>query len=116
MKLKEIIENIETLNELIKIKMPIKASYSISRLIRKLTPEIEIYNEKRTELAKELGELNKEKTQYIFKEENGVKFAKELKELLDTDISTDFIKIKISDLGDISIEPRLLLDFIFDGQ
>jgi len=114
MKLNQIIGSQESLAKLLELKIPIKVSYKVSKLINKIQPDLKIYEEKRMDLFKEYGVLDEEKQVYNLKPENIEKFSEDLKTLLDTDIDMSFgegkelEKIKINDLSG-EIEPKYLI-------
>ena|SRR3990167_284432 len=113
-KLGVIVSDLENLKELQAIKMPVKISYRLKRLVYKLQPILKSYDEKRNELVKEFGEEDEEKKIWNVKKESLPEFYAKLQELLDTDEEIDFEKIKIGELGGIEIAPKLLIDFIFE--
>lgn len=113
LKLGEIVNSVEALNELIKIKMPVKASYAITRTIKSLSSVLETYNEKRDELMKEFGTPVEGKDgNYTFSKENSQKFTDEIKKLLEVEEDINIHKLKVEDFGDTKIEPKLLVDFL----
>ncbi len=116
-KLQDIISHEASLVKLLEIKLPVKASYRIKRLIDKLQPELKTFVEKRMELFKEYGVHDEEKDTYSV--ENISKSAREefdskIIELLELEVNIDFEKLKIDELGDVKIEPKLLIDFVFE--
>lgn len=113
MKLKTIIENIENIKALQEVKLPVKASFKMKKIINALQPDLKIYDEKRGELIKEYG-TEKEDGKFNVPKENWEEFAKKTNELLAVEIEDNWGKIKIEELEDIKIEPKLLLDFVFN--
>lgn len=112
-KLKQVLEGETALAKLSEMKLPIKVSYRIKRIIDKVIPEIKAYNEKRNELFEELGKENEDKTRSILPE-NLETFRAKIKELEEVEVELNFEKIKLTDLGDaMYIEPNLLVDFVF---
>lgn len=113
-KLSEIVNNVEAINSLSEVKLPIKVSYRIKRLAGKLAPILDAYNEKRDALIKELGEAN-EKGGFSVKDPEKLKvFSERLQELLSFEEEVDFTKIKLSELGEVSLSPNELPEFIFE--
>lgn len=110
--LSDVVSQVENIRALQEISFPVKVSYKIKRLVDKLKPILETYNEKRTELVKKYGEENEDKS-FSVKEENLKEFYKELSELSSNEEEVEFEKIKVSELGDIKLEAKLLVDFIF---
>lgn len=118
-KLSDAVNGVEGLNKLVEAKLPIKASYWVSRIIKKLATDIELYNEKRNALLKELGTAGEEiegKVNYTFEGDNGKKFTEQIMTLLGVEIELDFNKIKIDDIGDATIEPKYLttIEWLFE--
>ncbi|MEI6532483.1 MAG: hypothetical protein WCO06_01445 [Candidatus Roizmanbacteria bacterium] len=115
-KLSQVVNSSEDIKKLLEVKLPVKVSYRLSRLVSKLQPYLTIYEAKRNELVKEFGEApDKEGNVKVKDPEKLKQFMAKFSELLSEDIDIDFEKIKIDTLGDMSIEPKLLLiDFIFE--
>lgn len=112
--LDEVVSNIENMKVLQDVKLPVKISYRIMRLVNKLQPILNVYNEKRNAFIKEFGEIQEDKTIIIKDPEKLLLFTEKMKELLSTKEKIDFDPLKIEDLGDISIEPKLLPIWIFE--
>ena len=115
-KLSQIVNSTEDIKKLLEVKFPVKVSYRLGRLVNKLQPELTLYDAKRNELVKEFGDAPDEKGNIKVTDPEKLKlFMVKLQELLSVDIDIDFEKIKIDTLGELSIEPKLLLlDFIFE--
>ena len=115
LKLSEIVGNIEGIKALAVVELPIKVSYNIKRLVRKLQPEIDTYQEARNAIINELGELDeKTKETKVVDPEKLKEFAKRVTELLEVEVEIDFEPIKISDLGDIKVSSNALVDWMFE--
>jgi hypothetical protein len=114
LKFQEIVGSSDALKAISNCSLPIKISYSIGKLINgPITRELKIYDEQRIKLV----------TEYGTKDENGgtsvkpdkiEEFAKKLQELLDVEIEIEWTKIKIEDLGDIKLEPKNIVPWIFE--
>lgn len=115
-KVSEIVNSIEQLKALQEIKFPVKVSYKINRLVNKLNPELITYNESRNKIINELGEKDEETGNIQVKDPEKMKlFGEKLMEILSVEIELDwFEKIKISELGDIAVEPKNLVEFVFE--
>lgn len=118
MKLKTIVESQESLKEMLKIKLPIKVAYKISKIINLCEPELVIYDTQRNELIKKLGVStnNPENPNEIkVKPENMPEFTEEYNKLVDIEVDLgfgkgkDLEKIKVEDLGEVAVEPNVLL-------
>lgn len=113
-KLSEIVNNVDTLKELQSVKLPIKVGYRLMRLVNKLDPIYKSYDEKRNELVKEFGDEDKDGNIAV-KDPAKVKlFFAKLAELLAVEEELDFTPFKIEELGDISVEPKLISNFLFE--
>lgn len=121
-KLKQIVNSQSSLKKLLELNLPIKIAYVLSKLANKIQPELNIYEEQRIKLVKELGELIPDTDNYQVKESNIGQFAEEIGKLQDIDVNLTlfqdkpFEKFKIEDLGEISITPQDLanLNWIFE--
>lgn len=112
-KLKKIIDGVETLDRLSKVKLPVVASFKISKLVSLLRPDVESFHSKREELIKSLGKETKKDGSYMVLDKNIPKFASEMQKLGELEIDIEFNPIEIAELGDAIIEPELLQDWIF---
>lgn len=112
-KISDIVNETENLKTLQTMKLPIKVSYRIMRLINKLQSELTIYDTKRNELIKEFGEVNEEGNYSVKDPEKIKEFTEKIKEVLEVEIEIDFEPIDVEMLGDLQVEPRLLTPFIF---
>lgn len=102
------------LSGLATVQLPITVSFKLSVLMKRIRPHIKSANEQRTELAKQLGvEDENIQGQYKIKNENKQKFQDELDKLAKIEVVIDFSRIRISDIGDIKIQPSLLHQNIF---
>lgn len=115
-KLKQLVDDAQNLDALSRVKLPIKVSYWISRLIAKGNSELKLYGEKRDELIKSLGEPI-EGGGHKVKDENLEAYKTGLDELLDVDVSfSNISKINVSELGQINIEASLLVEWLFEME
>lgn len=113
-KLKEIINQADNIGKLSEMKLPIKASYRINRIISKILPDIKQYNEKRLEVIKELGIADEKNPEvYNVPKEKLPEFTKQIEELLSIEVEIDLEPISIIELGEINIEPALLVEWLF---
>jgi hypothetical protein len=94
--------------------LPVKVSYRIKRLIDKCESILKAYNEKRNELVKEFGTKDEAGNFSVKDPEKLAEFFVKLNELLEVEESIEFDKIKVDDLGEITIAPKLLVNFIFE--
>jgi len=114
-KLHQIVNSAEPLKTLIEVKLPVKISYRLKRLVNKLAPILTTYNEKRNELVKEFGEVQEDKNIKVT-EEKLKPFLEKLNEVLEVEEEIDFELINIEDLGDVVIAPKDLVEWIFINE
>jgi len=124
LKLGELNIVLDSLNKLIDKEISIKTSYKLSKLTKRLIDEHSIYEKNRMKLINKYAEkdadnniiINKEDNSTTVIGENKINFNKEFTELINIEMELEFEKIKLDDLGEISISPRdlLYLNFLFD--
>jgi len=113
-KLSQIVNSVESLNKIVEIKLPVKVAYKVNRLINKINPELKTYNESRETLVKEYGDEQEDGSWKVVDPVKLNEFAIKLTELLEVEIEVEFEKIKIEDLGEALIEPKNMVDFLFE--
>ncbi len=113
-KLADVINNQDNIRALQEVKLPVKISYRIKRLVDRLQSPLKTYEEKRNELVKEFGDEQEDKTFAVKDPEKLKLFMAKFNELVQVEEEIEFEKIKIDDLGDVKVEARLLVDFIFE--
>lgn len=112
-KLEEIREIVPGIGSILMDHLPIKASYWISKLAKKMDKEFKHFEEARMILIKKYGEVDEKgelvikDNQYIFKDRES--FDKEFTELRATEIEIDFNPIPLSMLGECQVTPASLL-------
>ena len=112
--LNDVVSNLENIKALQDIKFPVKVSYKIMRLVNKLNPIYTIYEEKRNALVKEYADAPDEQGNVRVTDPEKLKlFSEKLKELLETTDDVDFEPISVTELGNVEVESKLLVPFIF---
>ena len=105
----------ETKKAITESPMPASTGFRISRIIAKVEPEYDTFNEKRQELLKKYCKLDKDGNLKPTKEggiqfkseKDGKKFAEEITPVLDEEIKLDVSKVKLSSLSKVStLSPR----------
>ena len=111
---KKLIEATDAFRKLSGQEMEIKKAVEVSRLLRKLEKESEVYKENYTKLIKKYGKLTDEETgKYEFDEDAGKKFSEEVMKLLELECDIDSGKITIDDDVRLSAAQVIALeDFI----
>ena len=108
LKLGDVRNSLDSLKKLLGTDLPVKVSYKLSKIVKKVNSEIKELEDKRIELIKQYGELKDEKIEV--KPENLVLFMSELQTLLDLEIDLDIQPIKLDELGDIKFSAVDLAD------
>lgn len=95
------IKNSETvLNKLLTSPLPVKVSYRLSKIIKKLNDELTQFENSRQKLFEKYG-TNDGQGAITVGEQNQAVFLKELNELLSETVELDDIKIHLDDIADI---------------
>ncbi len=98
-KLSEIVNATGALNDLATQRLIARAGLQIGRALKVITGELEVYEKSRQALIEKCGGIaNPQTNQFEFKDAEA--FAREFKELLDTEITLNVDKIKVTDLAD----------------
>lgn len=114
-KLNDVLNAQEGLFELQKTKLPIKVSYWLKRMNDKLQPDLKVLFEKRMELMKEMGqETDKEKQLWTIRPEHIERYTAEINKLLDLELNVEWTAIDISELGEVTIEPKYIISWLFN--
>ncbi len=111
-KLSSIVESTESLKAIQEVKLPVKIAYRIKRLIDKLSPILQAYEEKRAALVKEMGEEKEGGTMQV-KAENIKPFLEKIQDLQTVEEEVEWEPIKISELGETTLQAKDIIDFIF---
>lgn len=101
MTFKTLTDAAESLSKLSQEKIKVSEAVKLARLIKKISGELDIFNEQRKKLLDEFGELNEKENRFEFKGENAEKFKEAFDELLNTETEEKIEKVKI--LSDVSI-------------
>jgi len=121
-KLREVRDIAEGLNDLLRASLPVKASYWIGKLAKKIRPKIQSLDQARIDLCKKYAQVD-EKGDFVVKDHNYVlkepeTFTKELEGLLETGFEIDFNPIPLSLFGNSNVTPASLiaLEKFIDGD
>ena len=91
--------------ELASSKFPVILSYKISKSVKVLDEHVDLFNETRKGILNKYGKLDTTKGregQYIFEGNNEEEANKELKVLLDENVTFKAVQIKVSELEAVS--------------
>lgn len=110
---KDVVEGLEALNVLVSQKLPVFSSFQLSLFLKNVSPIIETYEKERNKLISELGTPESDKDgkatgNFNFEPEKAKEFNDKIMEILDAKIEVAIPTIKLSDLGNIEIEPKKL--------
>lgn len=104
LQLKDIVGMRPVLQELIKVKMPVKTSYRLTRLIKKFNDELSTLSSSVESIKLELAAEN------LFAKDQEEELNKRVNELLEVELKfEDFTPITLDELGDSMITPEQLL-------
>lgn len=115
-RLKQIIAANDALKKLSTINLPIKISYRLRRLDDKVKSILGTYEEARVSLVKEYGQTQDDGTFSVSDPEKLKTFWEKTSELQEVEENIEFDKIKLEDMGSISIAPEALVEWIFDAE
>ncbi len=109
----EIFQTSKALEELSKEKLPLKTSYQVAMLIKKLSDQLSVINKMRLNVIEKYGDKTPEnKFTILPSSQNWNKFIEEMNELFMQKIDVDFEKIELPECVDekeFIIEPTKLL-------
>ena len=115
MKLSTLVNSQQALKNLLELKLPIKVSYKISKLISRMEPDFKIFDEQKFALVKKLGLPTDTQGEWKVLPKNMTEFQEDLTKLLDVEVDLGYTrekpleKIKLEDLGEVNISTQDLL-------
>lgn len=119
LKLRELVASTESIENILKTKLPITVAWQLKRIGKKIGEELQEYDSVRSRLLQELGTPDKNTpNQFLLQGENLVKYNTELETLLSKQLNLDFEPIKLADFGtDVKVSAADLMScesFIVD--
>ena len=105
MKVSELVAMQPSLIALANIKLPVKVSYRISKILNQIGGVIKQVNADQRALYQSMGVLNEDKTQFVIPDEHRDAFNAAMQGLMDVEANITIHPVSAADLGDISIEP-----------
>jgi hypothetical protein len=111
--LNEIVSNVDNLKALLEVRLPAKVAYRLSRLGDKLNSILKSYNEQRNEIIKEFADVSEDGEYKIIDLEKLKEAEAKITELLAVEEEIDFEPIDIESLGEIVVQPKLIIPWIF---
>lgn len=115
--MREVVGMMESIDELMKLELPVAQSYKIIKGINKLKEEHGAYDAQRHNLVRKHGERVDGENVVRVKMENMESFGKELEELLGKSVELDVEPISVTLLGDHKMKAKdiaLLAPFFCD--
>jgi hypothetical protein len=100
LEMREIIGMMESIDELMKLELPVAQSYKVIKNIKKIKEEHASYEVARHDLVRKHGERVESENIVRVKNENMEQFGKELEEILSRSIELDIEPISVSILGE----------------
>jgi len=115
-KLETVLNSIQALRKIAAEPLPVKYGYRISKILKAVENEMQIFDNLRIALVQRLGE-EKEGGEYVVKPENQDEFTKELTELLNQEIELNCEKIQLDWIGDVKLtySEALTLEYLLEG-
>lgn len=118
-KVNEIGNIVEGLNEILQKEIPVKPAYWLARFVNKLDNEIKAFERVRMNLVTQHARKDEDGKLLFVKNDKGentnqydiadmVAFQKEFAELAEEELEIDFKPIKLEQLGDIKLKPMTL--------
>ena len=109
----QLLNSTAAITEIMRTKIPSQIAYLFSRAIKKIEPELKIYEDIRAEAIKKYGKDNGKGGIEIKLDDKAAiaAFNAEINPILETKISMDIEPIDIKLLGDVLVEPGVFMDF-----
>jgi hypothetical protein len=109
---RKLLNVVPSLNELNKLKLPVKTSYRLAKLSRKVESALKDYQKTLESLQDKHAERDDEGEKVVtgntIKFVDDVAFKKEFDELLEFEADVDTKKISLNDFGSVEVEPSFL--------
>jgi hypothetical protein len=118
MKLKTLVEAQQSLQNLIQIKFDSATTLKLKRIYKPIQAELEIFNETRNELIKNLGVFDPEISNWKLLPENIPAFIEEINKLGEVEIDLVIEKFprKTLEGKEISVADDINLEFLFEAE
>jgi len=113
-KLSQVLDADQALKRLVEVKLPSKAAWRVAVITGKLNPMLAAFEATRREIAIKCGASEGNPVP----RERMAEFVEELNALVAEEEEVEFIKLRLSDLGDALITPAdlMALEFLIDGE
>ena len=104
----DIIRASSSMKKLCERELPVKSAIALSRLVKKMNEEIEIFYKEQRKIVEKYGIVNEETGDFKICEKNQKDYADKMTELFALEVEIDSEKIEIEGLG--NIEAAVILD------
>lgn len=101
----------ENMNFLLELNLPASKSYKVGSLVNFIREKFYGFEQKRQDLVRKFGEVNKEKGEVKVMPENMESFSNELRGMLLEEVEFDMNPILVSDLDDVKISTKQMAIF-----
>ena len=109
MKLSTLVQSVApSLQALGGMKLPVKVAFRVGTALTAIKPVMETFEKSRMDLFEELGTLDEAQQSYSVPADKLPEFNKQFAALIEEDCAVTLPKIKLSEMGDVSIEPQHL--------
>ncbi len=109
MKLSILVQSVSpSLQSLAAMKLPVKVAFRVSTALLAIKPIMETYEKSRMGIFEQFGTPDESGQQFTVSSENMAEFNKQFSALVEEEVEVSLPKIKLSEMGDVSIEPQLL--------
>jgi len=112
-KIGELKNTAEGLNNIMGEKLPIKAAYAFTKLVKAIQNEFKLYEENRMKLIENFSNKGEDGKPIVINGQYDIgdkqSFAKEYTELSNIEVEIDFTIISVNDLGNVNISPAAML-------
>ena len=113
LKLRDLLDSMNVLRELGQKQLKGRTAYTVAKILRQVENEFSLFNETRQKLVNQYGakdengnlKINPETNEYIFENENVETVMNEINTMLDSNVSLNANKIKLSDIEDLDFTP-----------
>lgn len=108
MKLITLIESKDALEKLFNTDLPVRIAYKLGKIIKLLNTELKEFDEFRDKLLHKYGEDQGE-GKFLISAENAPLFNEDIKALLESEVTLQFSRIYLEELGDIKLSSKDLM-------
>lgn len=112
-KLRQVIDSINVMQRISQRELPGRVAYNVAKLLRQIENEFNLFDDTRKKLLEKYADknedgtlkINEETNEYVLSTENLKSLTEEVNLLLDTTITLNANRIKITDISDLAFTP-----------